>query len=515
MKKIIFFGAFFTFVSLLAYSQQVTEQTAEAKLNVGNFEDALDEYLELIKIDSRNETYNYNIGLCYLNTNSNKAKAIPYLEIITRKNTYNHEADYLLGRAYHYNGRYDDAIKMFENYKTFKGKKDKNETDKYIQYCINAKELTRYPVNVSFQSLGNLVNSEYNDYYPFVTSNESMMIFNSNKPEKGAEKLTDGTFQNAIYQSKEINGQFGKAVKMPSPINSTLYKMEVIGLSAAGDVIILSQSNPKTDAQLFMSRSTGNGSYSKPQLIDEVINAGGDVAAAAISNDGNTIYFSSNKAGGLGGLDIYSCNKLSNGKWATPMNLGTTINTESDDDFPNISPDDKTLYFSSKGRSSMGGYDIFKSTIDETTHQFGSAKNMGYPINTPYDDMNFRVSKNGKFGYLAAIRQGGLGEYDVYRINFNEIETDYTVVIGEIKSVDNSDINFSDVFITVSDIKTKELVGNYLPNPANGRYVMILAPGKYQMNVEAPNYSTLEKPIEIFDKASYQAEINMNIELKK
>ena len=236
---------------------------------------------------------------------------------------------------------------MPENYKTYKGKKDKKETDKYIQYCMNAKELTRYPVNVTFQSLGHLVNSEYNDYYPFVTSNESMMIFNSNKPERDAVKLEDGTFQNAIYQSKEINGQFTKAVKMPSPINSGTHKMEVIGLSASGDVIILSQSNPTTRAQIFMSKLTGNNTYSKPLLLDEVINAGGDVVAAAISNDGNTIYFVSDRPGGFGGRDMYRCVKLPNGAWSKALNVGPVINTEYDEDGGFMHPDGKTFFFAS------------------------------------------------------------------------------------------------------------------------------------------------------------------------
>ncbi len=511
---------FFAVFTVLTYSQtnhnlEATPESAEAKLKTNNFEDALDDYLELIKTDSKNEVYNYNIALCYLNTNANKAKAIPYLEIIMRKNNYNHEADYLLGRAYHYNARYDDAIKMFENYKLSKGKRDVKEIEKQIQYCINAKEITKYPINVAFQSLGNNVNSQYNDYYPFVTSNESVLFFNSKQPSKNNQKFEDGTFQNAIYQSKVTNGQFSKAVKMPAPINLDKKVMEIIGLSASGHVMILSQANPTGKASIYFSKQDANGNYTKPQLIDDVINADGDVVAASISNDENTIYFTSNKDGGLGGLDIYSCNKLSDGKWAMPQNLGPTVNTSDDDDFPNISPDGKTLYFSSKGHSSIGGYDIFKSTFDETTKKFSAAKNIGYPINTTYDDMNFRVSKNGKYGYIAAVKQGGLGEYDIYRVNFNEVETEYTVIIGELKAQDNSEINYTDVFITVTDIKTNDLIGNYLPNPANGRYVMILPPGKYKMSIETAGFKTLEKDVEVFDKSSYQAEINMNIELSK
>jgi Tol biopolymer transport system component len=255
--------------------------------------------------------------------------------------------------------------------------------------------------------------------------------------------------------------------------------------------------------------------YGKPEKLDAKINAGGDEIAASISSDGTTLFFASSRKGGLGGTDIYMCKKLGNNKWSEPKNAGSEINTPYDEDFPNISPDGKILYFSSKGHTSMGGHDIFKSNYDETNSTFSSPKNLGYPINTTDDDMNFRISKNGKYGYIASARNGGQGDFDIYRVTFNEVESDYSVVIGEFSTKDNAEINYADVFISVNNNISKELVGNYLPNPATGRFVVILPPGKYQMNIEAPGFKPVTKNIEVFDKVSYQAEINMNIELKK
>jgi len=197
------------------------------------------------------------------------------------------------------------------------------------------------------------------------------------------------------------------------------------------------------------------------------------------------------------------------------MNAGKGVNTPFDEDFPNISPDGKVLYFSSKGHTSMGGYDIFKSNFDEKNNTFLSPKNIGYPINTTDDDMNFRISKNGKYGYIASAKAGGYGDLDIYRVTFNDVESDYSVVIGGLSSKDGSEINYADAFISVNDNITKQLVGNYLPNPATGRFVVILPPGKYQMNIEVPGYRMITKNIEVFDKSSYQAEINMNIEFMK
>ncbi len=503
------------------YSQEdgltkVSADEANAKMKLGNYEDALTDYLQLLNEDSRNESYNYNVGVCYLNNSMNKAKAVPYLEIVTRKEKHDPNADYLLGRAYQYANRFDDAISVFQKFKQeAKGTVfNLADADLQIQHCINAKELMKFPVDVIFQNLGSNVNSVYSDYYPFVTSNESFLVYNTKRPEKNAEKLENGNYNNSIYISRVVNGEYMKASPIGAPINAGNEGMEVIGLSENGDNILLYMPEGAGKGNIFISKLDAQGMYGKPEKLDAKINSGGDEIAASISSDGNTLFFASSRKGGLGGTDIYICKKIGK-KWSDPQNAGPGINTPYDEDFPNISPDGKILYFSSKGHTSMGGHDIFKSNYEETTGVFSSPKNLGYPINTTDDDMNFRISKNGKYGYIASAKSGGQGDFDIYRVTFNDVETDYSVVIGEFSTKDNAEINYADVFISVNNNISKELVGNYLPNPATGRFVVILPPGKYQMTIDAPGFKTVTKNIEVFDKVSYQAEINMNIQLSK
>lgn len=508
-------------VSTLFYAQddgltKVTPEEAANKMKLGNYEDALTDYLQLLNEDNRNENYNYNVGVCYLNNSMNKAKAVPYLEIVTRKEKHDPNADYLLGRAYQYANRFDDAIATFKKFKQDAKGTVFNlvDADLQIQHCINAKELMKFPVDVMFQNLGSNINSEYSDYYPFVTSNESFLIYNTKRPEKNAEKMDNGSYNNSIYISRVVNGEYMKASPIGAPINAGNAGMEVIGLSETGDNILLYMPEGLGKGNIFLSKLDAQGMYGKPEKLDAKINSGGDEIAASISSDGNTLFFASSRKGGVGGTDIYICKRVGK-KWSEPKNAGPEINTPYDEDFPNISPDGKILYFSSKGHTSMGGHDIFKSNYDEANATFSSPKNLGYPINTTDDDMNFRISKNGKFGYIASSKNGGQGDFDIYRVTFNEVESDYSVVIGEFSTKDNAEINYTDVFISVNNNISKELVGNYLPNPATGRFVVILPPGKYQMNIEAPGFKTVTKNIEIFDKVSYQAEINLNIELKK
>lgn len=492
---------------------------ADESLKLENYEDALEDYLQLVAFDQKNETYNYNTAVCYLNTNINKAKAVPYLENIIRNEKHNPNADYLLGRSYQYANRFDDAIAAFEKFqKNGKGSESNlKEVHQQIQHCINAKELIKFPIDVVFQNLGKTINSSFADYYPFVNENEAYMVFNSKRPfDKEASKNPNGSFSNSIYISKVINGEYASADIIGKPISVGNSVEEVIGMNAKGNILLINKPNLRGESKLYLSTLQDGGVFSKLEELPLTINGSGDVIAATMDNEGKLIYFASNRKGGFGGTDIYSCKKLPNGKWSEAKNLGEKINTALDEDFPNLSPNGNTLYFSSKGHSSMGGYDIFKTTLNESGLDFGDVKNIGYPVNTSYDDLNFRISKNGRYGYVSSVRGGGQGDYDIYRVSFNDIEMDYTVLIGDLVTKDTlNKIEFRDTFISISNTITNEIVGNYLPNPSSGRFIIIVPPGKYTLSVESPGFKDYKFPLEIHDKVSYQSEKNLTVTLTK
>lgn len=490
---------------------------AEQKLAQGNFEGALEDYLSLREIDPKNDNYNYSIAICYLNTNINKSKAIPYLEIITRKTKFDPNALYLLARAYHYAYRFDDAIKAYTTFKqTGRGTVENlKDVDHQMQLCINAKELIKFPLNVTFENLGASVNSPYADYYPFVPNDESFIIFNSRKPEEGAEKVKeDGTYQAAAYISKENNGTFSKAKKFESAMIKKDGEQEVIGLSGSGDVMLFYYTNFKGVGDIYITDNEKGKTFKTPEKLSDNINSSAEEIAACINNDGSVLFFASNRDGGYGGTDLYMSTQLPNGTWGPAQNLGPEINTSFNEDFPNVTPDGKTLYFSSTGHTTMGGYDIFKAEKDAVTKSFSNPKNMGYPVNSPEDDYNFRMASNGRFGYMAALREGGMGDLDIYRVTFNDIEPQYSVVIGDIFSADSTQrLNFMDVFISVNDSKTHEIVGTYLPNPHSGRFIMILSPGTFDITIEANGFKTISEKINILDKSSFKFEIKRDIKL--
>jgi hypothetical protein len=513
---LILWAPFYAFSQVVDENKPVDPKAAEEKMKWGNYEGALDDFLALLEKDPKNIRFNYDIGVCYLNSNISKKKAIPYLEIVTRNADSDPDAKYLLGRAYHFAYRMDDAIKAYTSFKEGgKGKPENmKEVDRQIQDCINAKELMKFPLNVTFENLGKNVNSAFADFYPFVTKDESFLVFNSKRSGTGSEAGIDGSYPSTIFISRVKNGIYTKAEVIGPPITQGNGNEEVIGLSSSGDKMLLYYFKGGA-GDIYMSAAKPDKTFNKAKMMGDNVNTKGHEIAASITADGNAIYFASDKPGGFGGVDIYVSRILPNGSWGPAENLGAEVNSALDEDFPNISPDGKTLYFSSKGHTSMGGYDIFKADLNETTQKFESVQNMGYPINTPEDDMNLRLSENGRYGYISALREGGFGDLDIYRVTFGDIEPQYSVVTGLIASADGQKrVNYADVFITVTDTKSQQIYGNYIPNPSSGKYVIILPPGTYHMELEATGFETYTETLNVLDKSSFATEIDKDIKLK-
>lgn len=499
--------------NVFAFAQdKATAKLANEYFNDGNFNAALDEYIELLEATPDDEKFNYRAGVCYLNTNIDKSNAIQYLEKALKVETPNPNTYYLLGRAYHFAYRFNDAIKMFEQFKAVdKGNTfNLDDVEKQIEYCYNAVEIMKFPLDVNFENVGNEINSTTKDYYPFVPLNEGFLIFNS-KRDDGSNKLPDGTFNSEIYISKVKNGKFTNARKLDQNVNTLNGSEEIIGLSADGNYLLFYFENEEHYGDLFIAKFDGEQVLDIEKLPKE-INSKNHEIAASITQDGNTIYFASDREGGFGGVDIYVSKKLPNGKWGPAQNLGASVNTKYDEDFPNIASNNKTLYFSSKGHTSMGGYDIFKASWNTSKRNWGDVKNIGYPINTPEDNMNYRASESGRTGYISSLRADGKGNLDVYAVTFNEIDPQYTVVKGYVNASDSAQIK--DVFLSVLDKETDELYGNYMTNPVSGRYIMILPPGKYNVLVEVPGFDLYSEDIEIYGKADYRSVIKKDFSLK-
>ncbi|MEZ4722106.1 MAG: hypothetical protein R2813_09555 [Flavobacteriales bacterium] len=509
---------FFVLASISAVAQdshaQPTgdENRADKLFFDENYKEALKEYLIVLKSKPEDIKVNYNIGLCYLNSDYDKVKSIPFFEKIT---FYDEEAAtvyFLMGKAYQSVHKFDRAIEMFNRFiETYAmgAEYSIEEAEIEIEYCENAYQLIKFPKGCLYENLGPAINGPFPDYFPFVTIDESFLVYTS-KRDDGSVELPDGTFASNIYYSRVVDGEYAPAIHMPGADNDPSESEVIVGMSADGEQMLLMKGLESISGDIYEADFSDDHLENVKPLSDKINSKRAREIAATYGQDRNVIFFVSDREGGYGGTDIWIVKKLPNGQWAVPYNAGPGVNTERDEDFPNLSPDGQYLFFSSKGHFSMGGYDIFKAKWDPDSNTFLNPRNLGYPVNSVDDDMNYRESKTGRYGYISALRPEGYGDYDIYRLTITEIESEYTVLRGSIKSDANQVVNSS---ITVVDLKSGDLVGTYTPNQNSQRYVIIVEPGEFDVLVEAEGMQPVVFEVKILGKSSFQPEIVKDINM--
>jgi outer membrane protein OmpA-like peptidoglycan-associated protein len=535
LKRILLLFLIFSIFSLatvsFVFGQNVTEKKevqndnllakADEFLFFKDYNHALPVFLKLDSLNPKNAVVNYSIGLCYLKSTANKKKAIPYLEFaagnirsgVTKESESASEVPievYLnLARAYHLDYKLDDAINMFEKYKTFLKKESLEyaQADIEINMCKVAKGLMSRPVKAEIKNIES-VNSSYPDYGPVISADESVLIFTSRRPGGSTETLTPtGEYYEDIYISYKINDKWTNPVSIGGNINTSGHEAS-IGLSADGQQLFIYRDD-NTDGNIYVCDLNGE-TWSTPKKLGSNINTKAWEPSASLSADGGTLYFVSDRKGGFGGRDIYKSRKLPDGTWGLAENLGNIINTAFNEDGPFIHPDGKTLYFSSNCPNSMGGFDIFSSTCNDY-NIWTAPENVGYPINTTDDDIFYVLSASGKHAYYSTFRTEGKGEKDIYMLTLETPkETPLTVLSGNIKL---DPAAMASARIVVTDNETGDLIGIYTPNSKSGKYLLILPPGKdYNIAVEAEGHLFHSENINVPANSAYN-EVHKAIEL--
>ena len=439
---------------------------------------ALDFYLEAYEYNQTNPELNYKIGICFI-ASIYSYRSLPYLEIAYNKKP-KVATDILwhLACAYHYNYMFDEAITKYTEYgETLKSSKLKNYTekrDKRIKECELGKIFYNDPQNVLIINLTN-INSIYPDYCPVISADESVLIFTSRREDVVGGKIDkgDGQYYEDIYISYNENNEWQLPYNMGRPLNSP-YHDATVGLSPDGQSMLTYR-----NSDIYISQLNGNN-WTEPEPLPKAINSKAVENSACFSYDAQTIYFIRGKTidPKTSNGDIYF-STLKNGKWQRAEKLPDNINTKYEEDGVFMHPDGKTLYFSSKGHNSMGGYDIFK-TVHQEDGTWSDPQNLGYPINTPSDDIYFVLSADGKTGYYSSAREDALGYTDIYKISF---------ITPKPVLLDNEDNLISS--------NTKPTTETSLSEAANIETVMLtIVTGKiYDENTLLP----IETEIEIFD----------------
>jgi outer membrane protein OmpA-like peptidoglycan-associated protein len=406
-----------------------------------HYRKALPFYEQVIQADPNDVDAIFKAGVCYLHKYS-KEKA---LESLIKANSMDPNVDkhmtYWLGRAYHQNYQFEKALENYNAYKSDYGRYDERrlEVEKYIRQTEFAKRMVASPKNYLVQNLGSTINTMYSEHSPVSSHHDSLLLFTSRRDGAtgGGEDL-DGEYFEDIFQSTK--GNDGKWTKP-----------ETIHLNTSGhDASVQLFDN---DNKLLLYKFTHGGDiyyteknesrWDEPKKFAN-INTPDFESDAFISADGNTAFFVTNHYKKKGDLDIYFITKDAQGIWSKPKDLKGNINTNEDEDGPFLTKDGKTLFFSSRGHDNMGGFDIFKSTMDASGN-WSEPENLGHPINTPDDDVYYYVQNDGYRGYLSSYRAGGLGEKDIYEI----IPIPYVTIKGDVvsqnanKKVENVRIMFA------------------------------------------------------------------------
>jgi len=362
---------------------------------------------------------------------------------------------------------------------------------------------------VKIENAGDAINSFSAEYHPLISADEAVMYFTSRRSNTtGGKKDPEyDIFYEDIYVSLKQDGKWMPPTNLGSPANSEGHDAAT-GLSPDGQKLFIYRAG-----NIYQSQLDGEV-WTEPEKLNKNINSKGKETAACFSFDGLTMYFISDRKGGFGEKDIYMSKLTEEGDWGSAINLGATVNSVTNEDAVFMHPDGKTLYFSSDGHNSMGGYDIFSAEYNEQKKTWSTPKNLGKPINTTGDDVFFVLSANGKHAYYSSVRDEGLGEQDIYMITFLEdtLKPELTLIKGKITDEDGSPL---EVDIEVTDANSNAIISKTKSNKLTGEYLLSLPSGRdYSITYADEGFFFHAERINIPESSRFN-ELLMEITLKK
>ncbi len=495
-------------------------EIVEAFVRAENFSNAINFYKRFLMMNDKDPKTNFDLGFCLLNTATGKEEAVIYLEKSTklykrkrrRKKAEYFKSYFYLARAYRATYQFDKAIAMlYPLREKTKQKHLKSEIDLEIQLCKDGIKYTKSPTNVEVKNMGEEINSYVADHSPVFSGDEKILIFTSRREMQipGVEAFADmdGQYdENIFICKKEDNGKWSTPKSISPNINTADHEAS-IALSLDGKTLLLYKE--EDEGSIYQSTLTDTV-WSKPKKLGKNINTSHRETHASLSADGSLLYFTSDRPGGFGKLDIYVSKLQKDGSWGKPKNLGSTINSEANENSPYIHPNGKTLYYSSKMKGGLGGYDIYKAEKNQF-NTWTKPQNIGYPINTIDDDVFYLPTADGIRAYYSSQRSDGFGWSDLYVIELkDETQNQLTVMSGFVFTCAGQ-LPHSEITVT------SEATGNewyYRPDSFNGKFVMIVERGKkYSIITEANGKVIYNEKFTVSGDAPFDSHFHEKIRL--
>ena len=393
------------------------------KAGLGTYDLARDHYLFAYQYNPANSILNFKLGIAYLFTDD-KYEALKYLRAAYDKAPDLHpEIRFYLGRAYHLVLEFDKAKDYYRDQRNIYVKMGDVESvmviDKLLNECENGKKLIASPRRVIIMNMGGNINSIADDYNGIFTNGDSLLYFTSRRKETKKDKRNpyDNKFYENIYSSRLSSAGWSKAARLEKPLNRK-GNDALVGISPEDQTLYIYRGKENGGDIFYSDFNVKKKNWKKPKRMSSKILSKDEEGSVFQTITGDTLYFiSANRKLTKGGKDIFYTVKNHKGKWQKPQNIGSLLNTPYDEEGLFLTPDGKEMYFSSKGHNSMGGFDVFHTVkLDDGT--WSDPVNLGFPINTPEDEVFFTLANDGRTAHFSTIRENVVGRRDLYKLVF-------------------------------------------------------------------------------------------------
>lgn len=485
-----------------AYKSQFLE--AEFFFLIGEYNEARFIYSELLKQDPGNANLQFLIGACYLSLDEEKAKAIPYLvnavESISpsyREGSYKErnapkESLFALARAYHIQNQLDKSIACYKKYHEIMRLQDPAEIDfvlKQIESCNLAGQMLKKPLPYTRTPFSSEFNAYASNFNAIISQKDSIMIYMRKK-----------TFYTAIMMTKLENGIW----TVPVAINDQLGiddNSNVCSISSDGSELYLSLEEDQI-YDIYVSKLK-KGKWGKAEKLNNNINTFYSETHASISNDGKTLFFTSDRPGGIGAMDIWVSNWIDEKQeWGEAVNLGEPVNSVYSEETPFISQNGKILFFSSMGHATMGGFDVFYSSL-LPTGKWSYPANIGYPVSTCDDDLFYYPLGEGKQALFSGFMDEGEGKQKVLLVNLDTSSTFENIALkGTIRLQDKVQTLDESFTVKIINSKNSDTIITIKPDVNTGEYSVDLEPGSYELQTEGNGYTQTTENITVVEGIS-------------
>jgi OmpA family protein/WD40 repeat protein/tetratricopeptide repeat protein len=412
---------------------------------------------------------------------------------------------YFLANIYYSSGKYSNAAECYNNLLSFNSISEEliALATKKILFAETSARLVSNPVSSVPKNLGSKVNTNNDEYINYVNTNEDLLMLT--KRTKHSE-YSSSMYVEQLYNAEKVDTAW--ITPMPIDLNwKGDRNMGTINFSTDGRTMYFTGCYwPKGygGCDLYYSNSSGNR-WLNPVNMGRKINTTTWESQPIISSDGKKLYFASKRPGGKGGSDIWMSLKLKDNSWSPPVNLGDSINTSDDEMAPFLHADGSTLFFASKGHPGLGGYDLFVSRADEFG-RWSLAKNIGYPTNSRYNEINIFSSIDGLKSWISSDRHDGYGKFDIYSFdNYKEVAP-VKVMYVEGLILDKITGEPLKAKVEITNLNNYEVINNTVSDSVSGAFLIVVYPGiDYAFNITKDGYLFLSENINLKDSIGIES----------